>query len=207
MSRTWSVATNGVARCMVQRLSQITRSPAVPIDELCLRREIDQLGQQRLAVRNRQPDDVRGGRGNIERVAFGAGTSAHQGMSRRRVCLAAPCRFRSQRKFGSRRRDRKMRDGYQPYRGTFPVARGGPRPAAMCPTEEERAQDARALARTVCLPAHGSVVIRVPATDVESCYRRGLSDPCSYDKRYRPLAVRPGERRPGVRGGRPGSSG
>jgi hypothetical protein len=50
--------------------------------------------------------------------------SAHQGMSRRRVCLAAPCRFRGQRKFGSRRRDRKMRRGYQPYRGTFPVARG-----------------------------------------------------------------------------------
>jgi hypothetical protein len=55
------------------------------VDELRLRREFDQLGEQRLPLLDRYADDVRCVRGDIERVPPRTGMSAQRVVSRRRV--------------------------------------------------------------------------------------------------------------------------
>ena len=71
-SRRCVVSSKGRARCMVARLSQITRSPdrpAMPVDELGLRRVLDQVAQEEPALRERPVDDLRGVGRQVERPA------------------------------------------------------------------------------------------------------------------------------------------
>ena len=75
---------------MVWRLSHITRSPRpfVRIDELALRRVLDQVAQEGARLGDRPADDRAGMRSEVERFAAGHRVGAHQHLAHRLEALA-----------------------------------------------------------------------------------------------------------------------
>src|SRR6185312_10233904 len=67
---------------------QIADAPAVPIDEARLSGEGDELLDQPAPFLDRPADDVRSVRGEIERLAAGAGMAAHDQLRHRRQLAA-----------------------------------------------------------------------------------------------------------------------
>src|SRR4051794_16522568 len=63
---------------------QIALAPVVAIDELAPRRVLDQLAQQQPSIRQGPANDLRGVRGDIERLAPGPRMRAHDPLRHRR---------------------------------------------------------------------------------------------------------------------------